>query len=131
MILVDLIDDAVDVLVEQGWRKLPTGRGELAHSVVARDGDITILVHPMRLKEGRGRATVEERIDRQLRKLVEVLEALRASSRGRLRLVLQCGTGPHAFPLPQWFLEECARLGVDIVLLESHDDIDRRLHLGK
>lgn len=129
MVLVDLIDDAVDALLEQGWRALPTSRGEPAHSVVARHGDITVLVHPLRLKEARGRATTEERIDRQLRKLVEVLEGLRASSRGRVRLVLQGGTGPNAFPHPQWFLEECARLGVEIVVLESHDDIDRRLRV--
>lgn len=120
-IVIDMTATIAAELEDQGWREIRQPRPKLRIRTFVSGSDVTVVVPPVTIKPGRHNLfpPMHEALEAYLRDLVKELRALRSGFRGRIRLLVHQGRGPEAIPVPEWFLQECAALGIEIAAIDG------------
>ncbi len=115
----DLFKYICSVISADGFRS--AGRLKGHPGKVFRDGPRTVVViPPVTIRVPRHRAIIPEELvhdqfDRDLRKIIESTRSLMSEGLGRATIVFM---GGGTIPLPDWFREAMAEMGIEIVILD-------------
>lgn len=107
-------------LKEQGFRDGGTIRG-VGFPTFRRGPDQVVQVPPF-VVPSRGldrkvplRDAIQKSFEKMLERLLESLEDLKREGPGLITLMFQ---GGGTLPLPEWFLERCRQLGIEVVVID-------------